>query len=501
VAPMTRPHFQSLYLKVVIPILALVLVPMAMVSFFAMRAMGASVRQVAEQRAAYELSYTRGIMEDVEHAMAADHGIRLHSTLERLGQNPDVDAIRILSVSGKVLHSSKLNEVGTMLPEHMPKVPEGGLERRFRPAPVRLLDIVHAAGPVFNGRRCARCHKDASHILGFVDVDISLSRQGAGMKFWTSLATGAGVLQFAVVFGGIVGVLGFLVVRPIRRLLQSMDEVQHGNLAVSAATTGTIEIDRLVIGFNEMVERLRRAREIEEESRRVHLDRVEQLATLGEMAAGLAHELRNPLSGIKAAVDVLAGEEKAEEPRRILRHVSEELVRVDGVVRQLLNYAKPKTPVLGRVGLHSLLNDVVALTRPGAMVKHVTIDLDLRPEPVDVLADPEMVQQVVVNLLINAMHAVEGVPDAWITISTDVGDRSAVCRIQDNGTGVSADRAESIFRPFITTKARGTGLGLATSRRLVELQGGQLGLDNPGASGACFSFTLPLFVDPVGPTS
>jgi signal transduction histidine kinase len=116
-----------------------------------------------------------------------------------------------------------------------------------------------------------------------------------------------------------------------------------------------------------------------------------------------------------------------------------------------------------------------------------------------VLADADMVQQVIVNLLINALQASEGVPDARIGFSTGVRDGQAACSVRDSGPGVPADRADTIFRPFMTTKPRGTGLGLATSRRLIELQGGRLWLDNPGAPGACFTFTLPVFTGHQGP--
>jgi signal transduction histidine kinase len=225
---------------------------------------------------------------------------------------------------------------------------------------------------------------------------------------------------------------------------------------------------------------------------------VEQLATIGEMAASLAHEIRNPLSGTKAAVDVLAGQERDEEPKRILRHVSEELGRVDSVVRQLLNFAKPKAPVLARVDLRGLLHDAVMLTRPKAATQGALLEVLGETGAGDVLADADMVQQVVVNLLLNALQATEGLPAPSVVISTGLLDGQASCSVRDNGPGVPADRADAIFRPFVTTKPRGTGLGLATSRRLVELQGGRLWLENPGEPGARFTFTLPLFSGQAG---
>jgi signal transduction histidine kinase len=152
--------------------------------------------------------------------------------------------------------------------------------------------------------------------------------------------------------------------------------------------------------------------------------------------------------------------------------------------------------VLARVDLQGLLADAVMLSRPRAMAQGAILDWNLRPGPLAVRADAEMVQQVVVNLVVNAFQATEGQQDGRIVVSSDVSGTEAVCAVRDNGPGLPAEQAEAIFRPFMTTKARGTGLGLATSRRLIELLGGRLWLANPGERGACFTFTLPL--DPGG---
>ncbi len=490
--PISRLHVRSLYLKVVIPIVALVLAGMGGVSFFAMTVMGESVRLIAAQRARYELADVRSSVEEVEHRKMPDRGDALQSAIERLGRGPDIDTVRILSASGKVLYSSRRPEIGQMMKTHLPKAPAATSRGDTVQVVAERPDVLHAAGPIINVR-CSPCHANDQGVMAFADVDISLSRQSAGMRTWSELATAAALAQFTIIAVGVALILGIVVVRPLRRLSASMSQVQHGNLEVTAAPPGTVEIDDLVSGFNDMVARLQRARQVEQEVQRGHLARVEQLATLGEVAASLAHEIRNPLSGAKAAIDVLAGEEKTEEPRRILHAVSAELARVDGVVRQLLKFARPKAPVLAKVELRALLDQAVLLSGPRAAAQGATLEVERGSEPRDVVADPDMVLQVIVNLIINALHATEGVAGATVVLSTSMRDGLAACSLRDNGPGVPADKADAIFRPFMTTKAQGTGLGLATSRRLVELHGGRLWLDNPGAPGACFTFTLPVF--------
>ena len=492
---MTRPRSRSLHLTVVLPIVLIVLASMTVVAYMAMQAMRESAMAVAEQRAKYRLAYVRNLIEDIEHLMMVQHGLGLQAVITRLGQDADVDAVRILTVQGKVMYSSTPAEIGSMMPAHvlpLPKTLPG--EQEVPPTRIRNLDgVLHADGIVLNHRRCLSCHAHAGPVLGVLDVDISMARQAAGMRTWARMAGSATVLQFLFVALGIILVLSVVVIRPIRRLGQSMAAVRLGNYSDVAEPAGTREIDSLVTGYNEMLGRLRHADEVEQQAQRAKMARVEQMASAGEWAAGLAHELRNPLSGIKAAVDVLAGEERGEEPRRILRHVSSELTRVDGVVRQLLSFAKPKPAVLAKVELRSALNDAMMLARPRANARHIRLDANCPADPVEVLADQEMVQQVFLNLVLNALDASEGVPDPRVDVSVEVRDELAWCRVRDNGPGVPVDRVSTLFKPFTTTKAKGTGLGLATSRRLAELQNGLLVLENPGEAGASFAFSLPLY--------
>ena len=467
---------------------------MGLVSFLAMRTMNEGVRLVAAQRARYGLQYVRATVEDIGNANMVDRD-HLQTSLERLTVSPDIDAARILSADGKVLYSSRPAEIGQILAAHLPASLVNSSDAGGSHI-VERANVLHASGKIVNQRHCQMCHSPDRTVLAYLDIDVSLSRQSAGMRTWGTMATAATIVQFGAIGLGVVLILSFVVVRPITRLSESMSQVQHGNLEVTAVPAGNGEINRVVDGFNDMVARLRRARQVEQETQRKHLARVEQLATLGEVAASLVHEIRNPLSGTKAAVDVLASEEQAEEPRRILRHVSEELRRVDGVVRQLLDYSKPKAPVVGKVDLKTLIDDAIRLASSRAAAQGAVLVWQRRSEPLEVRADADMVLQVIVNLFINALHAAQGVTDATVVLSTNIRDGRIACTVRDNGPGVPADKAHAIFKPFVTTKAKGTGLGLATSRRLIELQGGQLTLDNPGQAGASFTFTLPTFTEP-----
>jgi signal transduction histidine kinase len=214
------------------------------------------------------------------------------------------------------------------------------------------------------------------------------------------------------------------------------------------------------------------------------------------MAAGLAHEFRNPLSSVRAVLEVVAQDTASGEARGILRDAAGELDRLDQIVRDLLQYARPRPPAVLAFDLNELVNEVAGFTLARAVSAGGTLRLELAPGTLPVVADPDMVRQVLVNLLLNAQQAVPAGTVPVFTVSTGASSGDAWCRVRDNGPGIPADRAATVFQPFMTTKARGTGLGLSISRRVMEVQGGRLGLDNAGEPGASFTLTLPLAARP-----
>jgi len=191
---------------------------------------------------------------------------------------------------------------------------------------------------------------------------------------------------------------------------------------------------------------------------------------------------------VKAVVDVLARESHDESRRRVLHDASGELVRIDQILKDLLQFARPKPPAPAPFDFNALVRDAVALTLPPGG-EHPQPRCDLADDLPVAVGDAGQIRQVLVNLLLNARQA--ATPTGEVAVSTGQRDGELWCRIRDDGPGVPVDRAEAIFRPFFTSKTRGTGLGLSITRRIVELHGGRLVLDNPGEPGASFTFTLP----------
>jgi len=430
-----------------------------------------------------------------ERIMRSEPHEDLQGFARDVARNPDVEAVRIIQPDFRVHASSLPSEVGRDAGAHGRQVERGGDliaptltgEGNSRP-------VVHLIEPLRNARSCQRCHGPEQPILGFLDTDVAVNPHTTGLATLETLGIALGLFYVVAVAGVATPLIHRVVGRPVRRLIDSMERVQAGDFSVHVKPFGTTEIDQVTLGFNKMVEQLRRGRAAEEESRRLQLERVEQLAVVGELAAGLAHEIRNPLSGVKTVLEAVAEESVPDNPSRraILRDASAELLRIDQIVRDLLEYARPKPPELTTFDLNDVARETVAFTTAKAVAAGAKVTTQLAPDLPAAFGDPAMVRQVLVNLLLNALQAAASPEAAEIQLATWAADRFIWCRVRDNGPGVPAERAESIFRPFVTTRTRGTGLGLAISQRVVQLQGGRLTLDNPGHPGASFSFTVPV---------
>ena len=224
----------------------------------------------------------------------------------------------------------------------------------------------------------------------------------------------------------------------------------------------------------------------------------EHLATLGELAAGVAHEIRNPLAGIAGAIEIITKDFPKDHPdREVLEDLRQEVRRIEKTLNELLVYARPKPPQLGHADLKETIARTLQLARQQTGNRKIEFSIQISPQIPPFMVDSEQVHQVLLNLVLNAIQSIE--KEGKITLEAGLQDGDGLNRlgyvvvgVTDTGQGIPPEHLTRIFRPFYTTKRGGTGLGLSLCRRIIDAHGGTLTAESELRKGSRFTIRLPL---------
>jgi len=305
------------------------------------------------------------------------------------------------------------------------------------------------------------------------------------------IVAGAGAVAICAVS---MLMLAYLVQRPMVELQEKIGQVSDGNLDVRVSfSRRNDEIGDLGRKFNHMTQQLRESREEIERLHRTQMSRAEHLATLGELATGLAHEIRNPLAGIAGVIEIVSRDLPANSPARaVIKDVRQEIAQINRIVTDLLETARPHRPQIRLSNLNTTVEHAVMLARQQVLSKPIKIDLRKAPDLPEVEHDSDQIHQVLLNLLLNGVQAVTGAGTVNVEIGSQDGFATVVVR--DTGRGIFPLHLSNIFRPFYTTKGNGTGLGLSLARRIVEEHHGRIEVESVVGKGSQFTVLLPFQV-------
>jgi two-component system, cell cycle sensor histidine kinase and response regulator CckA len=244
--------------------------------------------------------------------------------------------------------------------------------------------------------------------------------------------------------------------------------------------------------------------DITEESRlQKELQQAAQLSLVGELAAGLAHEIKNPLAGIQGAVDILIRRREQNDPEsEVLNGIRSEVIRIDKTVRALLERARPRVLALKPNSIIEVVHRAVNLARAQVATRvqrghRIAIEFNAPDEPIDASVDAAQIEDSVLNLIINAIEATDGTGYVTVRVSrlpdevAEANDQVAI-EVADKGRGISEENLARIFNPFFTTRSGGTGLGLPAVRRIVRAHGGRVEVKSVLGEGSTFTIYLPL---------
>jgi signal transduction histidine kinase len=221
------------------------------------------------------------------------------------------------------------------------------------------------------------------------------------------------------------------------------------------------------------------------------MKRAERLSAIGQLSAGLAHEIRNPLASIAGAASILRRNEAADpKSSKCLDIIQSECKRLNGLLTTFLNFARPRPPHLQQATVDSILDSVITLAQHAISTKNIDFRREIKPGLPPIECDPEQMTQVLLNLVINATEASEA--GSVVTLVADQTDDMIRIRVVDQGSGVAPEDIDKLFNPFFTTKETGTGLGLPVAHQIVTQMGGLLTAHRNPEGGMTFSIAFPL---------
>jgi two-component system NtrC family sensor kinase len=476
------------------------------------------------------------IERSTRYAMLLDEPDIVDKIIEDVGKQEGIQRVRVLRKNGTIAHSNVGGEVGQHIDkdaEHCSQCHEGtkkvlgdtphAIKWRIFDTPDRHqllgnMEVIRNE-PSCSGAAC-HAHPAAQSVLGVVDITYSLDEFNSTMKehVLKMIAFSVGCVLLVAISAG--WLLRHLIYRPLGDLARGAERIASGNFAQPIPVRGDDEFGRLAASTNVMMAAVSKShRELQdwvgtleekvkertEELRLAEAEvaRGEKLASIGQLAAGIAHELNNPLTGVLTFTSLMrqkapAGSQDAEDLDLVIR----ETRRCASIIRRLLDFAREKPPEKSEVNLNELAQETVRFVERSAALQQVEIAMEADPALPPLHADADLIKQVLMNLLVNAQQAIAG--PGRITVRTRLHPSRRLplrsepepvveIAVTDTGCGIAKANLQRIFDPFYTSKevGKGTGLGLSVSYGIVKAHGGQIEVESAVGAGSTFRIFLP----------
>jgi hypothetical protein len=365
--------------------------------------------------------------------------------------------------------------------------------------------IVHEAiyyyvNPIQNRPECFQCHDKKNQVIGVLVVAESMGEMH-GMIYKVQIHS---IILAIITIAFLSFVLGFLFLRfiniPIKKLTETMKKAEEGDLNVRVNVKSRDEMGNLAESLNIMIEKLNLAKQEAEQYHQELIQRADRMASIGELASGIAHEIRNPLAGIQGAIQILADGFPKEDPRiQVTDEIQKQIYKLERLVKDLLNFAKPVPKNYLPIDINQLVDKVLSffMTQRGRSVDF-KIEKRFYSSLPKTMIDPNSMEQAFLNIILNAQKAMP--KGGTFTVSTvalpqrkDDGKEVQEVQIvfEDTGVGITGENLPKIFNPFFSTRSDGTGLGLSITKNIVEQQGGKIEVESQVNVGTKFIITLP----------
>jgi two-component system NtrC family sensor kinase len=473
------------------------------------------------------------IWRSIRYSMLRNQREEVFHIINTIGHEAGISRIRIFNKEGQITFSTDPQEVGQFVDKkaeacyacHAQAQPLTRLNRPDRLRIYRAADGTRVSGlirPIENEPDCwnAACHAHAagSQVLGVLDTNLSLASVDqvvARSQREVAVFTIASIIILSLISGGLIRVT---VHKPVRQLTEGTRHVAEGELDYSLPVGSGDELGSLAASFNRMTEQLKKAQEenqgwtrtlearvqektVELERAYHHLMQSEKMASLGKLAAVVAHEVNNPLAGILTYSKLISrlvdkGLENAErrtEVKNDLLEIEGESQRCGTIVKNLLTFARQAPLNPQKNDLAGIVERCLFLVGHQCELQQVDVESRLDPKMPSIYCDAGQIQQVLLALLMNAVEAMPHGGRLKVETSYHAAHREARITVSDEGMGIPKDLLPHIFEPFFTTKAegKGVGLGLAIAFGIVQQHGGNIEVASTPQKGTAFTVVLP----------
>ncbi len=444
------------------------------------------------------LSMTQSLERILRFSMLENRREEIESAIKKIGSEKDIESVSLITHMGDPIYNSNGFPAAPLSMAARPcsgcHVQSGAqpLKRLPADANFRILEERKAAEvflPVYNAPDCftAPCHAHppTESILGIMQMTISYARMET-MLSRSHLRLMALSVAMAVIASLIVlGLVRKWVTKPVKQLLSGTRRVADGDLG-HVIPVGEAELGALAKAFNKMQEKLL--------SSQRQLIIAEKLASIGKLAASVAHEINNPLTGILTFAEDLADRAAPDDPRsqdyEVIRH---EAMRCREIVRDLLDFSRQDKPNLRPININDVLVHMIKFVSKQALFRNVEIITALHEDLPPVIADPTQVEQVILGLLVNASEAMPDGGKIFVDSNPIQQKGEIEISIRDSGSGIPEENLQRIFEPFFSTKGgKSMGIGLAVSWNIINQHGGRLEVDSRPGEGTIFRIFMPV---------
>jgi len=457
----------------------------------------------------------------------------LHRAISEMAKEPGVVRLRVFDREGRISYSSETPEIDQIVDKdaeacygchaHQQALSKLNRPDRFRIYPSQGERVLAIITPIENRTNCSNgdchAHPATQQILGVLDTHLSLARtdQQLAELSWRVAICDALAMAATAILSWIF--IRRLVDRPLKKLQEGTEKLTEGVLGYQIASTSHDQIGMLADSFNIMSLQLRGANEeivawahtledrVEEKTRELRradneVLHVETMASVGKMAAVVAHEINNPLSGILTYSKLLkkwvdndtVSHEKKQEAQQCLDLISSESRRCGDLVKNLLTFSRQSPMNVQPTDINRVVEQCTMLIRHNLEIGAIELHTNLAPELPRLQCDPTQIEQVLLAVIVNAADAMPKGGNLWVESRLSDDGFQVVLTIRDDGSGIPSEVLPKIFEPFVTTKenGHGTGLGLAVSRGIIERHSGKITVDSEVGKGTIVTIILPV---------